>query len=279
MKKRMRTVCMALAVVGLASGAMAERECRRPIEGASEKQRQERLALVMERLALSRKLYLSGKRLYCGIDCDRDLAAAARQYRKAADMGHVRAQYSLSVCYHNGHGVGRNMKLAAAWCKRAANHGHPLAMFTMGVYRHSGMGGVTNAAEACRWFRLAARHGIGDPDFESGLDESEGCGREASLAWIANRAEEGDANAIYWYSRCLARGWGVPRDDSAARELLLEASSLGHSVAKCMVGRDKWYGRLPGGRDEGLKLVQEAEEQGNATAYRCLENLERSGGL
>ena len=129
----MKMVCMVFAVVGLASGAMAERKCRRPIEDAGEKQRQERLAIAKE-------LCRSGDSLYNGIDCDRDLEAAAREYQKAADMGYARAEKSLSSCYHNGHGVERNMELAAAWCKRAANHGHVRAMFMMGVYRHSGMG-------------------------------------------------------------------------------------------------------------------------------------------
>ena len=272
MKTRMKMVCTVLVVAGLASGAMAGRKSRRLIEDVGEKQRQERLAAAKD-------LYRSGARLYFGIDCDRDFEAAAEALRKAANMGYARAEEALGGCYHNGHGVERDRRQAVVWHERAANHGNARAMFMMGVYRHSGMGGVTNAAEACQWFRLAAQNGIGDPDFDSGLDESEGCGREASLAWIVNKAEEGDADAIYWYSRCLANGWGVPRDDSAARELLLEASSLGHSLAKCMVGRDKWYGRLPGGRDEGLELVQEAEKQGNATAYLYLENLEQTGGL
>ena len=104
---------------------------------------------------------------------------------------------------------------------------------------------MTNAAEACRWFRLAAQHGIGDPDFDSSLDN----------------------------------GWGVQRDVATAQEILVELASRGHSLAKCMVGRDKWYGRLSGGRSEGLEFVRDAERQGNATAYLCLENLEQTGGL
>ena len=272
MKTRMKMICTALAVVGLASGAMAGRGSRRPIEKRTGSQEQSGSGTAEE-------FCRRGDRLYYGRGCERDLEAAAEQYWKAAEMGCARAEAVLSACYHNGHGVERNMELAAAWCERAASHGNAWAMFTMGVYRHSGMGGVTNAAEACQWFRLAAQNGIGDPDFDSGLDESEGCGQEASLAWIVNRALSGDPYAIYWYSRCLARGWGVRRDAAAAQEILLALASRGDSLAKCLVGRDKWYGRLPGGRDEGLELVQEAEKQGNATAYLYLENLEQTGGL
>ena len=76
------------------------------------------------------------------------------------------------------------------------------------------------------------------------------------------------------------QNWGVLQDASTAQEILVAlASRGGGSLAQCMVGRDKWYGRLPGGQDEGLKLVRESERQGNATAYLYLENLEQNGEL
>jgi len=223
--------------------------------------------------------YWRGQQLYHGMGCDRDLPAAAESYRQAAEMGYAKAEYALGCCYHNGHGVERDMEKAVEWCQQAANHGYAQAMYEMGIYRHSGMGGVTNASEACYWFRMAVQHGVGDPNFDSGLDESEGCGREASLAWIENKAASGDADAMYWYSRCFARGWGIPRDDPTALELLAMAASLGHSLAKCMVGREMWYGRLPGGQDAGIKLVTEAAEEGCTTAYLYLETLEQTGRL
>ena len=266
-----KVLFVAVAVAGLSLTVIAEGE--RPdvsdlLDGISQ------ISLWSARM-----YYQRGQRLYYGRGCDRDLPAAVEAFRKAADKEYAKAEYMLSVCYHNGHGVQRDMEMAVAWCEQAASHGHAQAMYQMGIYRHSGMGGVVNASEACYWFRLAAQHGVGDPNFNSGLDESEGCGLEASLAWIVNKAESGDTDAIYWYSRCFARGWGVPRDDSAAMELLIDAASLGHSLAKCMVGREMWYGRLPGGQDEGLELVIEAAEKGNSTAYLYLEKLEQTGQM
>lgn len=227
----------------------------------------------------ARMCYQRGLRLYYGRGCDRDLPAAVEAFRQAAEMGYAEAEEMLATCYHNGHGVEQDMNLAVEWRERAANHGRAHAMFMMGVYRHSGMGGVVDASEACYWFRMAAQHGVGDPNFDSGLDESEGCGLEASLAWIVNKAESGDVDAIYWYSCCFAYGWGVPRDDAAALELLIEAASLGHSLSKCLVGCAMWYGWLPGGQDAGLELVIKAAEEGCTTAYQYLENLEQTGWL
>ena len=264
-----KTLFVALAVISLSSITIAEDE-RQDVS--------ELLNGISQNSPLyARMYYQRGQRLSYGTGCDRDLSAAAEAYRKAADLGYAKAEHSLSCCYHNGYGVERDMKKAVEWCQRAANHGYAQAMYDMGLYLHSGMGGVINASEACYWFRMAAQHGVGDPNFDSGLDESEGCGRESSLAWIVNKAESGDTDAIYWYSRCFANGWGLPRDDTAALELLIDAASLGHSLSKCMVGRAMWYGKLPGGQDAGLDLVIKAAEEGCTTAYLYLETLEQTG--
>ena len=260
-----------VAVAGLSLTVIAEDE-RPDVSGLVD-------GISQNSLWSARMYYRRGQRLYYGKGCDRDLPAAVEAFRKAAEMGYANAEDMLALCYHNGHGVQQDMRRAVEWRERAAIHGHAQAMFKMGLYRHSGMGGVVNASEACYWFRMAAQHGVGDPNFNSGLDESEGCGLEASLAWIVNKAESGDTDAIYWYSRCFANGWGVPRDDAAAMELLIDAALLGHSLAKCMVGREMWYGRLPGGQEEGLELVIKAAEEGNATAYLYLEKLEQTGQM
>ena len=269
--RKAKMLLVVLAVAGLYLKVVAEGEERDVSEVLT--------GISQDSHLYARMCYQRGLRLYYGRGCDRDLPAAIEAFLQAADMGYAKAENMLAMCYHNGHGVKKNMNLAVEWRERAANHGHVYAMFMMGVYRHSGMGGVVNASEACYWFRMAAQHGEGAPDFDSGLDESEGCGQDALLAWIVNRAESGDTDAIYWYSRCFTNGWGVPRDDSAAIELLIDAASLGHLLSTCMVGREMWYGRLPGGQDEGLELVIKAAEEGCTTAYQYLESLELTGWL
>jgi len=77
----------------------------------------------------------------------------------------------------------------------------------------------------------------------------------------------------------LLHGRGCERDLQGAVECYMEAADMGCLLAKSIVGRDKWYGRLPGGQEEGLELVREAEEQGNVTAYRYLEELDKTGSL
>ena len=49
---------------------------------------------------------------------------AADWYRKAADQGHVRAQYNMAVLHLHGDGVDRDPVEAYAWLLQAAGNGH-----------------------------------------------------------------------------------------------------------------------------------------------------------
>jgi TPR repeat protein len=49
---------------------------------------------------------------------------AAHWYRKAAQQGHLSAQYNMAVLYLHGHGVDRDPVAAYAWLLLAADEGH-----------------------------------------------------------------------------------------------------------------------------------------------------------
>ncbi len=66
-----------------------------------------------------------GRRYENGEGVPADVARAIRLYCKAANQGHVDAQYYLGRTYSRGRGVKRDDALAAAWFKKAASQGHP----------------------------------------------------------------------------------------------------------------------------------------------------------
>lgn len=68
-----------------------------------------------------------GRRYENGEGVNADLDRAIRLYCKAANRGHVDAQYYLGRVYAHGRGVKRDDGLAAAWFKRAAEKRHPQA--------------------------------------------------------------------------------------------------------------------------------------------------------
>ena len=52
-----------------------------------------------------------------------DYAEAVKWYRKAAEQGHARAQYSLGFMYYNGRGVPQDYAEAMKWYRKAADQG------------------------------------------------------------------------------------------------------------------------------------------------------------
>ena len=155
----------------------------------------------------------------------------------------------------------------------------PYSMFSMGIMRHFGLDGNTNCYEACLWFRAAAQNGCGDPLFEPDVIEEEGCGPEVSVKWIGSAAESDNSYAIYWLAVCYRCGRGVFPNRQMYYDLMVVAAEKGSSLAKCILGCDKWYRRVSGSRDEGLEMVREAEKQGNITAYVHLDKLDKTGNL
>ncbi|HEX6704499.1 MAG TPA: NB-ARC domain-containing protein [Albitalea sp.] len=63
--------------------------------------------------------------LYLGRGMTRDVSAAVKLYRQAAEMGNASAQNSLGRLYETGDGVERNVLKAVTWYRKAADQGHP----------------------------------------------------------------------------------------------------------------------------------------------------------
>ncbi|XP_007044772.2 PREDICTED: F-box protein At1g70590 [Theobroma cacao] len=71
--------------------------------------------------------------LHQGLVVDRNLREAARWYLKAAEGGYVRAMYNTSLCYTFGEGLSHSRRQARKWMKRAADRGHSKAQFEHGL--------------------------------------------------------------------------------------------------------------------------------------------------
>lgn len=71
--------------------------------------------------------------LHQGQGAAQSLQEAARWYLAAAEGGYVRAMYNTSLCYLMGEGLSQSHRLAKKWMKRAADHGHSKAQFEHGL--------------------------------------------------------------------------------------------------------------------------------------------------
>lgn len=130
---------------------------------------------------------------YC---CKQDLALAASWFRKAADLGHVRAQFYMGSAYDGGYGVERDYEEAYAWYRRAAAEGDRDAQSGLGGLYAAGNGVEQDYEKAAAWYRRAAEGGIANAQHQLGLMYLAGRGveqdYEEAYFWLALGAKEFD---------------------------------------------------------------------------------------
>ncbi|KAL7091751.1 hypothetical protein ACP275_12G123400 [Erythranthe tilingii] len=88
---------------------------------------------------------------------------------KASVSGHVRAQYQLALCLHQGRGVEQNSQGAARWYSRAAQGGYVRAMYNTSLCYSLGEGVWQSHVLARKWMKRAADRGHSRAQFEHGL--------------------------------------------------------------------------------------------------------------
>lgn len=100
--------------------------------------------------------YNFGYSYFHGEGVNKNFLKAANCYKKAALLGHVKAQSQLGLMYRLGEGVTKDLCLSASWFKQAAEHGFSHAQYNYGSCLDNGEGVVQNNLEAFVWFEKAA---------------------------------------------------------------------------------------------------------------------------
>ena len=80
-------------------------------------------------------------------------------YKRAAELGVVKAQCNLGVCLINGIGCEGNAKEAVAWFRKAARRGDEKAMFNLWECYRDGEGVRKSKSLGLSWLRKAAEQG------------------------------------------------------------------------------------------------------------------------
>ena len=80
-------------------------------------------------------------------------------YLKAAQLGHVGAQYYLGNAYQKGLGVMQDDEQTAYWWQKAAEQGMPKAAYQLGVQYMYGRGLPQDYEQAMKMFQIAAARG------------------------------------------------------------------------------------------------------------------------
>lgn len=105
------------------------------------------------------EIYKSGLECYHAGDCTR----AEQLFLEAAERGNATAQYSYGyLLYEQGYmplEADKHFARVLRWWTRAAEQGHIEAQFMVGTFHQLGLGTPFNEPEALKWLKLAASKG------------------------------------------------------------------------------------------------------------------------
>ncbi len=101
------------------------------------------------------ELYQSARRCLA----EKDMEGAAMFYKRAAEVGHLRAMCSYGKCLYTGSGTAKDPAEAFRWFKTAADGNMNIAQYNLGVMYLKGVYVPKDLGEAKRYFSLAAGNG------------------------------------------------------------------------------------------------------------------------
>jgi len=84
-----------------------------------------------------------------------ELGQAYIWYSKAAEQGHIVAQYNLARLYYSGEGVERDISEAIEWCFKAAEQGFVAAQYSLALCYFNGIGVEQDKNKAIFWQQKA----------------------------------------------------------------------------------------------------------------------------
>lgn len=137
-----------------------------------------------------------------GSDVFKDESYAAQLFTKAADLGHMEANYRLGDAYEHGKlNCPRDAALSVHFYTGAAQQGHPLAQLALCAWYMVGAEPVLekDENEAYEWARRSAESGLAKSEYTVGYftEMGIGCRRDPLEAnvWYVRAADQGDERA------------------------------------------------------------------------------------
>jgi hypothetical protein len=184
--------------------------------------------------------FMLGWMYYYGRGVTRDTKQSVYWYQKAADQGDAKEQISLGAMYASGVGVDREPKQAMHWYQKAAKRGDATAQLALGLMYDNGEGVVRDVKQAAYWYQKAAEQGLAEAQFRLGLMYVNGGGinkdAKQALFWFRQAAEHNNAEAQLYIGVAYLRGEGVTKDYKQAVFWFLKCAEQGDDKGQLMLG-------------------------------------------
>jgi TPR repeat protein len=126
-----------------------------------------------------------------------DYATALRLLLPLANEGEPSAQYNIGLMYDKGQSVVQDCSAAMSWYRKAADQGHVLAQFALGAMYFDGTRGAPqDYGQALEWYLKAAKQGYALAQANLGMMFGNGLGvpryHDVALMWLIVAAETAD---------------------------------------------------------------------------------------
>ena len=183
--------------------------------------------------------------------------------QRAADQGHVEAQFDLGELYYNGNRVVQDYSKAREYFRTAADLGSVAAQLKLGYIYGRGLGIPKDALEAVRWYQLAAEAGnlaaIGQLEIMYMNGDEIDKEYQKAFHWCQRGADKGDRYSLCNLGLMYSRGDGVEKDEIKAFNCFQRAADMGDKKAQFITGRMYIEGESVG-KDvfHGLDLLMES---------------------
>ena len=162
--------------------------------------------------------------------------AALTNYKRAFELGSVRALFTLGTIYDHGDGMERDPVRARFYYEIAAQKKFAPAIVSLGVLYQTGVGVPQDPARAYELYRQAASLGDARAINKMGELTEKGLGVARNLRGARSLYEKsanmGHPEATVNLARCFANGIGGRKDIPEARKLLARAAKAGSTQAR-----------------------------------------------
>lgn len=207
-------------------------------------------------------------------------AAAATAYLRAAEQGHTKAMQQLALCYTFGRGVAQDHCEARYWNERGIKNGDLICHNNFALQLLDDKGGAANPEKALSHLRIAAYRGYPLAQYNLARQYHKGKYIRQNLAramrWYHKAAAQNVIPAHYWLGRLYShRNY---RDPQRAYYHLFAAAKSGHVQAQRYLGEYSYSGELwPRDYQEAAYWLEAAAQQGEARAQYQIARLYQQG--
>ena len=179
-------------------------------------------------------------------------------------------QFAVARMYASGSGVVKDRRQEVEWYRRAAEQGHLQAQYQLGCLYFNDL----DVTSAIKWWKISAEQGHSASQYELGrLYESDDIVQDHSQSakWYSKAAAQGHAMSQHELATHYSLGYGVVKDDERALKWHKLAANMGHEKSQRELGDNYYHGRLVT-KDlvKSAQWYRQAAEQGDEFAQHMI---------